>query len=234
VNRRYQAVAEKVDPEQLYGLEEALELIKESSTADFDETVDLAINLGVNPSQTMVRGSTVLPNGTGKEVTVLAFAKGEARREAEEAGADYLGDDETVERIEDGWLDFDEVVSTPDMMSTIGRLGRILGPRGMMPSPKSNTVSQDIGEAVSRLKKGQVEFRTDKYGVVHVPIGKSSFSVPELKENLIELATSVYDQRPEEGVEERFVHKVTLSPTMGPGVKVSVDELRDRVYENRL
>ncbi|MFP4135815.1 MAG: 50S ribosomal protein L1 [Candidatus Acetothermia bacterium] len=234
MNRRYEAVAEKVDPEKLYDLEDALELVKDAATAEFDETVDLAMNLGVNPSQSMVRGSTVLPNGTGKEVKVLAFAKGEARREAEEAGADYLGDDETVERIEDGWLDFDEVVSTPDMMGTIGRLGRILGPRGMMPSPKSNTVSEDIGEAVSRLKKGQVEFRTDKYGVVHVPIGKASFSVPELRENLIELASSVFDQRPEEGVQERYVQKATISPTMGPGVKISVNELRDRVYENRL
>ncbi len=234
MNRRYQAVADRVDPEELYPLDEGLELVGEVATAEFDETVEVAFNLGVNPSQNMVRGSTVLPNGTGKEIEVLAFAKGEARREAEEAGADYLGDEETVERIEDGWLEFDEVVSTPDMMSVIGRLGRILGPRGMMPSPKSNTVSEDIGEAISRLKKGQVEFRADKYGVVHVSVGKSSFSTPELRENLIELAKSIYDQRPEEGIQGRYVQKVTISPTMGPGVKLAVDELRDRVYERTL
>jgi len=234
VNRRYEAVAEKVDPEELYPLDDGLELVRDVATAEFDETIEVAFNLGVNPSQTMVRGSIVLPNGTGKEVRVLAFAKGEARREAEEAGADFLGDEEKVEEIEDGWLEFDEVVSTPDMMSVIGRLGRILGPRGMMPSPKSNTVSEDIGEAVSRLKKGQVEFRTDKYGVIHVPIGKSSFSTSELRENLIELAKSIYDQRPEEGIQERYIQKVTVSPTMGPGLKLSVDELRDRVYERKV
>lgn len=234
MNRRYRAVADKVDSEEVYSLDEGLELVKETATAEFDETVEVAFNLGVNPSQNMVRGSTVLPNGTGKEVTVLAFAKGEARREAEEAGADYLGDDETVERIEDGWLDFDEVVATPDMMSVIGRLGRILGPRGLMPSPKSNTVSEDIGEAVKRLKKGQVEFKVDKYGVVHVPVGKASFSEPELRENLIELAKSIYDERPEEGVDARYVQKITISATMGPGLKLSVEELRETVYERRL
>ncbi len=234
MNRRYDAVADKVDFEKIYSIDEGLELVDDTATANFDETVEVAFNLGVNPSQNMVRGSTVLPNGTGKEVTVLAFAKGEARREAEEAGADYLGDEDTVERIEDGWLDFDEVVSTPDMMSVIGRLGRILGPRGMMPSPKSNTVSEDIGEAIERLKKGQVEFRADKYGVVHVPVGKTSFSTPELRENLIELAKSIYDQRPEEGVDSRYVQKVTISSTMGPGMKLSVEELRDEVHERRL
>lgn len=234
MNRRYEAVADKVDFENIYSLDEGLELVKETATADFDETVEVAFNMGVNPSQNMVRGSTVLPNGTGKEVKVLAFAQGEARREAEEAGADYLGDEETVEEIEDGWLEFDEVVSTPDMMSVIGRLGRILGPRGMMPSPKSNTVSQDIGDAVSRLKKGQVEFRTDDHGVIHVLIGKASFSTPDLRENLIELAKSIYDQRPEDGVQDRYVQKVTVSPTMGPGLKLSVDELRDRVYEQKV
>lgn len=234
MNRRYDAVADKVDFEKIYSIDEGLELVDDTATANFDETVEVAFNLGVNPSQNMVRGSTVLPNGTGKEVTVLAFAKGETRREAEEAGADYLGDEDTVERIEDGWLDFDEVVSTPDMMSVIGRLGRILGPRGMMPSPKSNTVSEDIGEAIERLKKGQVEFRADKYGVVHVPVGKTSFSTPELRENLLELAKAIYDQRPEEGVDSRYVQKVTISSTMGPGMKLSVEELRDEVHERRL
>lgn len=231
MSRRYEALADKVDFANIYSIDEGLELVRDTATADFDETIEVAFNLGVNPSQTMVRSSTVLPNGTGKEVTVLAFAKGESRREAEEARADYIGDEETAERIEDGWLDFDEVVSTPDMMSVIGRLGRILGPRGMMPSPKSNTVSEDIGEAVTRLKKGQVEFRTDKYGVVHVPFGKASFSVVDLRENLMEIGKEIYEQRPDEGIQGRYLQKVTISSTMGPGIKLDVNQLREEVYD---
>ncbi len=234
MSRRYDAVADKVDFANIYSIDDALELVKETATADFDETVEVALNLGVNPSQSMVRSSTVLPNGTGKEVKVLAFAKGESRRDAEEAGADFIGDEETAERIEDGWLEFDEVVSTPDMMSVIGRLGRILGPRGMMPSPKSNTVSEDIGEAISRLKKGQVEFRTDKYGVVHVPFGKASFSVVDLRENMIEIGKAIYEQRPDEGIQGRYLQKITVSSTMGPGVKVDVNQFREEVYEQLL
>lgn len=234
MSRRYDAIVKKVDFENIYSLDEGLELAVETATANFDETIEVAFNLGVNPSQTMIRGSTVLPNGTGKTLQVLAFAKGEKRREAEEAGADYLGDEETADRIENGWLDFDEVVSTPDMMSVIGRLGRILGPRGMMPSPKSNTVSDEIGEAITRLKKGQVEFRTDKYGVVHVLIGKSSFPVADLRENLIEISKSISDQRPDEGIQGRYFQKVTVSSTMGPGIKLSVEQLREEVYRRTL
>jgi len=234
VSRRYKTIADKVDFENIYSLDEGLELAVETATANFDETIEVAFNLGVNPSQTMIRSSTLLPNGTGKSVKVLAFAKGEKRREAEEAGADYIGDEETADRIEDGWLDFDEVVSTPDMMSVIGRLGRILGPRGMMPSPKSNTVSDEIGEAVARLKKGQVEFRTDKYGVIHVLIGKSSFPVTDLRENLIEIGKSIYDQRPDDGIQGRYLQKVTVSSTMGPGIKLSVEQLREEVYRRKL
>jgi len=231
MSKRYATISAKVDPEAIYGLEEGLGLVKETATANFEESVEASLNIGVNPSQNMIRSTCVLPHGTGKEVKVLAFARGEKRREAEEAGADFLGDEETAERIEDGWLEFDEVVATPDMMSVVGRLGRILGPRGMMPSPKSNTVTEDIGGAVEKLKKGQVEFRTDKYGVIHVPFGKSSFPVEHLEDNLVDLMRSVYEQRPDEGIQGRYLQKVVVSSTMGPGVKLDVDQLRQRAHE---
>lgn len=232
--KRYLQARSKLDLGKIYSIDDAMELVKEVSTADFDETVEAAINLGVDPSQNMVRGTSVLPHGTGKEVEVLAFASGEKRQEAEEAGADWVGGEDLAEKIEDGWLDFDEVVTTPDMMSVVGKLGRILGPRGMMPSPKSNTVTEDIGKAVTKLKKGQVEFRTDKYGIVHVPLGKSSFSVQELKENLVDLVKSVLAQRPEDGIKGRYLQAATISSTMGPGVKVDVDELREEASERNL
>lgn len=224
--KRYLEARSKVDLGEVYPLEDATELVKEVSTADFDETVEATLNLGVDPDQKMIRGTLVLPNGTGKEVKVLAFASGEKRQEAEEAGADWVGGEDLADRIEDGWLDFDEVVTTPDMMSVVGKLGRILGPRGMMPSPKSNTVTDDIGEAVEKLKKGQVEFRTDQYGIVHVPVGKSSFSPGELEENLIDLVGAIIAQRPDEGIQGRYLQGLTVSPTMGPGIKIDVDQVR--------
>lgn len=231
--RRYMQLREKVDPERDYELDDALELIKSTSTANFDETVESAFNIGVNPSQNMIRGTVVLPHGTGKEIKVVAFARGEKQREAEQAGADFVGGEELAEKIEDGWLEFDEVVSTPDMMSVVGRLGRILGPRGMMPSPKSNTVTEDIADAIEKLKKGQVEFRTDKYGVMHVPIGKASFTAGDLKENLVSVFDAINDLRPDEGVKGRYFRKLTLSSTMGPGVRVELNELRRMVHKRR-
>ena len=232
--KRYVNLMKRVDPEEIYDIDRAIELVKETATANFDETVEVSLNLGVNPSQNMVRGTCVLPNGTGKEIKVLAFARGEAQTKAEDAGADFVGGEDLVEKIEDGWLDFDEVVSTPDMMSVVGRLGRILGPRGMMPSPKSNTVTDDIGSAVEKLKKGQIEFRTDKYGVVHVPIGKASFPNEDIRENLISLLVSIFDERPEEGIKSRYLQKATISATMGPGVSVNIDELRRNAHQKRL
>lgn len=222
---------EKVDPEKIYSIEEAIDLALSTATTSFEETLEAAYNLGVNPSQNMVRGTCVLPHGTGKEVKILAFARGEKQKEAQEADADWVGGEELAEKIEDGWLEFDQVVATPDMMSVVGRLGRILGPRGMMPSPKSNTVTEEIKEAVTKLKKGQVEFRTDKFGVVHVPFGKDSFSSEDLRENLVELTKAIYEQRPEEGIDVRYIQRVSISATMGPGIRVSVDELREASYE---
>ena len=224
--KRYLEARSKIDLSKKYSIEEAMGLVKEISTADFNETIEVSLSLGVNPSQNMVRGTSVLPNGTGKEVKVLAFASGEKHQEAEQAGADWVGGEDLAEKIEDGWLEFDEVVTTPDMMSVVGKLGRVLGPRGMMPSPKSNTVTEDIGNAVEKLKKGQVEFRTDQYGIVHVPIGKSSFSAEELKENLVDLVSSVLDQRPEDGIQGRYLQALTVSSTMGPGIKVEIDQVR--------
>ena len=224
--KRYLEARSKIDLSKKYSIEEAMGLVKEISTADFNETIEVSLSLGVNPSQNMVRGTSVLPNGTGKEVKVLAFASGEKHQEAEQAGADWVGGEDLAEKIEDGWLEFDEVVTTPDMMSVVGKLGRVLGPRGMMPSPKSNTVTEDIGNAVEKLKKGQVEFRTDQYGIVHVPIGKSSFSSEELKENLVDLVSSVLDQRPEDGIQGRYLQALTVSSTMGPGIKVEIDQVR--------
>lgn len=231
---RYKQATSKVDSKRIYDIEEAIQLAKETATADFDESVDLALNLGVNPSQTMIRGTCVLPHGTGSEVTVLAFARGEKQREAEEAGADWVGGEDLVEKVEDGWLEFDEVVSTPDMMGSVGRLGRILGPRGLMPSPKSNTVVDDIGQAVEKLKKGQVEFRTDKYGVVHVPVGKASFSQKELSENIVPLVTAINEQRPEEGLQDRYFQRASVAATMGPGIQLDINELRRRAQDREM
>lgn len=232
--KRYLEARSKVDLGKIYPVEDGTQLVKEVSTADFDETVEATLNLGVDPDQKMIRGTLVLPNGTGKEVKVLAFASGEKRQEAEEAGADWVGGEDLAERIEDGWLDFDEVVTTPDMMSVVGKLGRILGPRGMMPSPKSNTVTDDIGKAVEKLKKGQVEFRTDQYGIVHVPVGKSSFSPGELEENVIELVGAILSQRPDEGIQGRYLQGITVSPTMGPGIKIDVDQVREEASGRNL
>ncbi len=232
--KRYLEARSKVDLGKVYPVEDGTQLVKEVSTADFDETVEATLNLGVDPDQKMIRGTLVLPNGTGKEVKVLAFASGEKRQEAEEAGADWVGGEDLADRIEDGWLDFDEVVTTPDMMSVVGKLGRILGPRGMMPSPKSNTVTDDIGKAVEKLKKGQVEFRTDQYGIVHVPVGKSSFSPGELEENVIELVSAILSQRPDEGIQGRYLQGITVSPTMGPGIKIDVDQVREEASGRNL
>ncbi|MFW6421341.1 MAG: 50S ribosomal protein L1 [Candidatus Bipolaricaulota bacterium] len=228
--KRYLNASEKVDPEATYPLDEAIDLAKETATAGFDESLEAAFNMGVNPSQTMIRGTTVLPNGTGKKVRVVAFARGETQREAEEANADWVGGEELAEKIEDGWLEFDQVVATPEMMSVVGRLGRILGPRGMMPSPKSNTVTEDLGDAISKLKKGQIEFRTDKYGVIHVPFGRATFESEHLRENLIHLLSNIYAERPED-LQARYLQKATISATMGPGVGLEVDELRRLAYD---
>ncbi len=185
--KKYLDARGKIDREKLYDPQEAFELIKEMAKASFDETIELSVRLGVNPKHAdqQVRGGIVLPNGTGKELSVAVFAKGEKIKEAEEAGADFVGGEDLAEKIQGGWLDFDVAVATPDMMSVVGKLGRILGPRGLMPNPKTGTVTMDVGRAIGEIKAGKVEYRTDKVGNIHVPVGKASFSSQQLLENFL-------------------------------------------------
>jgi len=220
--KKYIDSRKQVDREKLYSIEEALELVKQAATAKFDETVELAVKLGVNPKHAdqQVRGAVSLPNGTGKTVKVLAFAKGEKAKEAEEAGADFVGAEDAAEKIQKGWLDFDVAVATPDMMSIVGRLGRILGPRGLMPNPKTGTVSMDIGRAVKEIKAGKVEYRVDKAGNIHVPIGKVSFDVEKLSENMRAVMDALIKARPA-AAKGQYIRGVAVCSTMGPGVKVN-------------
>ncbi len=224
--KRYANLLERVEPERLYEPEEAVGLVKELATARFDETVEVAVRLGVDPrhADQMVRGAVVLPHGTGRRVRVLAFARGEKAKEAETAGADYVGAEDLVERIQGGWLDFDAAVATPDMMALVGRVGKILGPRGLMPNPKTGTVTFDVGQAVREVKAGKVEFRTDKTGIVHASIGKASFGAEQLLDNLRALMDAILRAKPE-GAKGQYVRSVTLSSTMGPGIRVNPGRL---------
>lgn len=219
--KQYQAASAKVDNEKLYDLEEAVALVKEVAFAKFDETVDIAVKLGVNPKHAdqMVRGSVSLPNGTGKTVRVLAFAKGDKAKEAKDAGADIVGDDELVEKVQGGFMDFDKVVATPDMMALVGKLGRVLGPRGLMPNPKVGTVTPNIGNVVEELKAGMIEFRVDKNGIIHAIVGKKSFDADKLFENIKALLETLVRLKPSTA-KGQYVRGITVSTTMGPGVKV--------------
>ncbi len=222
--KKYREAAAKVDRNRLYSPEEAIRLVKEVSYANFDATVEAHMRLGVDPrhADQMVRGTVVLPHGLGKEVKVLVFAQGEGARLAEEAGADYVADDDSwIKKIQDGWLDFDVVIATPEMMSKVGRLGRILGPRGLMPNPKAGTVvpAEDIPRVVKEAKAGRVEFRVDKTANLHVPIGKVSFDDQKLLENLAVLIDAVKKARPA-AAKGTYLKRLTLAPTMGPGVRV--------------
>ncbi len=228
-SKRYSGAATLVEPKATYGLESAVAKLKEGATAKFDETAEVTFILGIRASQVVVRGTCNLPNGTGKTVRILAFAKGEAVAEAEAAGADYVGGEDLSKRISDGWFEFDKVVATPDMMPVVGKLGKVLGPRNMMPSPKTGTVTKDIGQVIAELKGGMVEFRTDKQGVIHTLFGKASFDVPALKENLTEIIRSVAERRPEEGVRGRYVRKVCIASTMGPGITLDAAEVNEIV-----
>ena len=221
--KNYLQAIEQYDKHKLYPLTEAIELIKKMSYAKFDETVDAAVKLGVNPkyADQMVRGSVVLPHGTGKEVKVLVFAKGEKEKEAKEAGADYVGLDEYVEKIKNGWLEFDKVVATPDVMSVVGRLGKILGPRGLMPNPKLGTVTFDVKNAIKEIKAGKVDFRVDKAGIIHAPVGKVSFPTEHLVENVKALISELLRLKPA-SAKGTYLKSLTLSSTMGPGVKVDL------------
>lgn len=227
MGKKLDAVAAKTDLAREYTFEEAASALKAHAFAKFDETVDMAINLGVDPrkSDQMVRGTVVLPHGTGKPVRVLVFAKGEKEREAVEAGADYAGAEEYVEKIQQGWLEFDKAVATPDMMGTVGKLGKILGPRGLMPNPKLGTVTFDIGKAVKEIKAGKVEYKVEKAGIVHVPVGKISFDKEKIVENAVAVLKSVVKAKPASS-KGKYLKKVTLSSTMGPGLKIDVSKLK--------
>lgn len=220
--KKYQDAAKKVDRDKYYDAQEAVALVKETASASFDETVEAAVKLGVDPrhADQQVRGTVVLPHGTGKTKKVLVFAKGEKAKEAEEAGADFVGAEELAEKIQGGWLDFDVAIATPDMMGVAGKLGRILGPRGMMPNPKSGTVTFDIDKAVAEVKAGKIEYRVDKAGIIHVPIGKASFDVEKLNENFKAFLDVLIKARPA-AAKGQYFRSVTLSATMGPGVKVN-------------
>ncbi len=224
-SRNYQSKVALLEPTKSYGVREALELLKKTSTAKFAETAEAIFNLGINPAQHQVRGTCALPHGTGKTVKVLVFAKGEKIREAEEAGADYVGGEDLAEKIQkEGWLEFDRVVATPDMMSVVGKLGKLLGPRGLMPSPKTGTVTMEVGQVVRELKAGMIEFRADRYGIVHTVFGKTTFEVDQLEGNLVALTRAVLDRRPE-GVKGRYIKRITVCSTMGPGIRVNEAEL---------
>jgi len=221
-SNRYKKASEAVDRNKLYPVEEAVSLLKTLPNGKFDESVDIAINLGVDPKHAdqMVRGAVVLPHGTGKSVRILVFAKGDKEHEAKEAGADYVGADELAQKIQkEGWLEFDRVIATPDMMGVVGRLGRVLGPRGLMPNPKLGTVTQDVGRAVSEQKAGKVEYRVDKNGIVHCTIGKASFDETQLLGNLSVLVDTINKQKPASS-KGTYFKKIALSTTMGPGLRI--------------
>jgi len=220
--KSYREALSKINREQLYEPAEAIRLVKETARAKFDETVEVSARLGIDVKHAdqMVRGTVSLPAGTGKTVRVLVFAKGEKAREAEQAGADYVGAEELATKIQEGWLDFDVAVATPDMMGTVGKLGRILGPRGLMPNPKAGTVTFDVGQAVEQIKAGKIEFRADKSGIVHAPIGKASFSEDKLMENFRALMDALAKAKPA-AAKGQYFRSVVLSLTMGPGVRVN-------------
>ena len=225
--KKYKDARAKVEREKNYELDEAIKLLKEVSFAQFDEAVDLAVRLGVNPrhADQMVRGTVLLPHGTGRQTKVLVFAKGEKEKEATEAGADFVGAEDMVEKITKGWVDFDKAIATPDMMGMVGRIGKILGPRGLMPNPKTGTVTFNISEAVADLKKGKIEFKVDKTGIIHVAVGKISFAAEKLRENIASLIDTIIKLKPStsKGV---YLKGMVLSTTMGPGIKIDSSFVR--------
>ena len=225
--KKYLASRSKVNREAKVSLDEALDLIKDAAVAKFDETVEVAMRLGVDPKypDQQVRGSVVLPNGTGKNVRVVVFAKGEKEKEAMDAGADFAGSEDLVAKIQGGWLDFDKAVATPDMMGAVGKLGKILGPRGLMPNPKVGTVTFEVGKAVRDLKGGKIEFRVDKTGTLHSGIGRISFGKEKIRENFLAFFEAIVKAKPP-AAKGNYIRTVALSSTMGPGVKLNVSMLQ--------
>ena len=219
--KKYQDALKKVDSKKEYAANDAVQLVKDIDFANFDSTVEVAFNLNVDTKQAdqQLRGAVVLPNGTGKDQTVIVFANGENAKAAQEAGADFVGDDDLVEKIQDGWLDFDVAIATPDMMPKVGRLGRVLGPKGLMPNPKTGTVTMDIEKAVKNVKAGQVEYRVDRQAAIHTPIGKVSFTEDQLVENFDALRDVILRARPA-SAKGQYIKSVAVSATFGPGIKL--------------
>ena len=220
--KKYVEASKKVDANKLYEVQEALTLVKENASAKFDETVEVAYRLGVDPrhADQQIRGALVLPHGSGKKRSVLVFAKGEKIKEAEEAGAEFVGGEELIAKIQGGWFDFDVAIATPDMMGVVGRIGRLLGPKGLMPNPKTGTVTMDVAKAVAEVKAGKIEYRVDKTGIVHAPIGKASFGVEQLVDNFNALTDVIAKAKPA-SQKGQYMKSVSVSSTMGPGVKVN-------------
>jgi large subunit ribosomal protein L1 len=226
--KKYREAKSKIDRNKRYTLEEALHILPETSYVRFDESIDVAIRLGVDPKKPdqMVRGTVALPHGTGKEVRVLVFAQGEKEKEAREAGTDYVGGEDLVEKISQGWLEFDKAIATPDMMKVVSKVGKILGPRGLMPNPKVGTVTFEVGKAVQDVKSGRVEFKVDKAGNLHVSVGKASFGQEKLKENILTLVDSIIKAKPASS-KGTYVKRIAVSATMGPGIKIDPLSVRN-------
>ncbi|MBS6524744.1 MAG: 50S ribosomal protein L1 [Peptoniphilaceae bacterium] len=227
--KKYQDSLKLVDRSNLYDVNEAIELVQKTAVANFDETIELAVRLGVDPrhADQQVRGTVVLPHGTGRTERILVFAKGEKAKEAEEAGADYVGGEELMKKIQDeNWFEFDVVVATPDMMGVVGRIGRVLGPKGLMPNPKAGTVTFEVAQAVQEIKAGKVEYRVDKAAIINVPIGKKSFGTEKLTENFKTLMSAIIRSKPA-AAKGRYLRSVTVASTMGPGIRVNGSKLMD-------
>lgn len=226
--KKYSENRGKINPEVRYELEEGIKLATELSYARFDETVDVAIRLGVDPrhADQMVRGAVLLPHGTGKEVKIVVFAKGEKEKESKEAGADYVGGEELISKISQGWLEFDKAIATPDMMGMVAKLGKILGPRGLMPNPKVGTVTFDVARAIQEIKAGKVEFRVEKAGIIHVPAGKVSFGINKLLENIKALLETIIKLKPASS-KGTYLRGIAISTTMGPGIKIDHHQVRN-------
>lgn len=230
VAKKLVAAKAKVDRTRTYALKEALSIVKDASYAKFDETVDVAVRLGVDPrhADQMVRGAVVLPNGLGKEIRVLVFAKGEKEKEAREAGADYVGGEDLVAKIQEGWFEFDTAIATPDMMGVVGKIGKLLGPRGLMPNPKVGTVTFEVGKAVRDSKAGKVEFRVEKAGIVHAPVGKRSFEQDKLSENILALVDALMKAKPS-AAKGTYLKKISISSTMGPGINLDLSDVQGQL-----
>jgi len=228
--KKYSESRKKINTEQKHGVTEAVEMALGASYAKFDETVDLAVRLGVDPrhADQMVRGTVVLPNGLGKEVKVLVFAKGEKEKEASDAGADFVGNDDLIEKIKEGWFGFDKAIATPDMMGTVGKIGKLLGPRGLMPNAKIGTVTFEVAKAVEELKAGKIDFRVEKAGIIHAPMGKVSFGVEKMLQNVTAFLETILRLKPASS-KGSYLRGIVISTTMGPGISVDTSQIKDLV-----